>query len=221
MSMLKRATCLAVLLSAVCGAATADAALIVRDYAVAGDGLLTYDTVSGLEWLDFSVSLGHAPGSVLSTYTDFHMASREEANSLFIDAGIAADHIKFESYAYYTEDLDAGHLLSATIGVTQSAFGGIVEQIHGRVLRADGLRYDTIFSEIRTPPAGTPGMATLFVTIGNTLNSWQSDYADFLVRVGQPEPSSSVPEIGSWAMMLAGFGLIGMAQRRRVKVRFA
>lgn len=216
MNIHKRVICLATaMLAGWCCSTAANATLIVRDYAVAGDGLLTYDTVSGLEWLDLSVSLGHAPGSVLSTYTGFHMANLEEVDSLFVDAGVAADHINFESYAYYTEDLDAGHLLSATIGVTVSAFDGAVEQIHGRVLRPDGQHYDQMFAEIRTWPATPQGMDTTFITIGNSLSGWGSDDADFLVRIGQPEVSSAVPEIGTWALMLVGFGLIGAMQRRR------
>lgn len=192
-------------------ATSANAALIVRDLHTNGDGLLTYDTVSGLEWLDLSVSLGRAPLSVLSTYTDFRMATRGEVETLLFDAGIPYAHMSTNTV--YADDLDAGHLLRDTIGVTVSAFNGAVQQIHGRFTRPTNDRYDLYFLEIRTPPAGFPGTLANFVQIGNTFSGWQSNHADFLVRTGLPEGPSPVPEPGS--LIMGSLGLIGIGILRR------
>lgn len=210
----------AILAGATLFSTAADAALIARDYATPGDGLLTYDTNSGLEWLDFSVSYGHAPGAALATHPGFHMASRDEVTSLFVGAGIPADHVKYEQTVYFPEDVAAGHLLSQTIGVTGSYFGGAVEQTYGRVLRPDGAHYDIFFWENRSPPATPIGLSVNYLNFGNSLNAWGSNQADFLVRAGAPEVAG-VPEPATWAMMLAGFGLLGGGLRRRAKLASA
>lgn len=182
----------------------ASAALVVRDLNASGDGLLTYDTTTGLEWLDLSVSLGTAPLSVTAVYPGFRMAYRAEVEALLLSAGIDPAHLG--DGQPYPGDLAAGHLLRDTIGVTVSAFGGIVQQIHGRVLRSSNDRYDLYLLEIRTPPAGFPGTSSQFVELGNTLSSWQSNHADFLVRTGvaqTPEPATF--GLTAMTLLLAGY----------------
>jgi len=190
----------------------ADAALIVRDYQNPGDGLLTFDERTGLEWLDFSVSLNRAPGSALATYTDFHFASRAEAESLFISAGVPADHIKEGQNVYYREDQAAGILLVNTIGATAGA--GTTRLIDARVLRPGGIRYDLFSAAIGLPGNRSPGMRTKFLVVGNTLFSYQNAQADFLVRTGAPV-TGAVPEPATWTMMILGFGAVGAALRRK------
>jgi hypothetical protein len=185
-------TCLAAL------AIPAQASLIVRDYATPGDGLITYDPLTGLEWLDLSVSLNSPPGSVVANYSGFRLAYRSEVESLLIAAGIPQAHLN--TGLTYLEDLPAGQLLANTIGVNFSAFNGAVKQIYGRVLRPTNDRYDLYFLEIRSSPATPQGTSNLFLINGNTLTSWGSNDADFLVRQAAPQ----VPEP-------ATFGLVGLA----------
>jgi hypothetical protein len=185
-------TCLSAL------ALPAQASLIVRDYATPGDGLITYDPLTGLEWLDLSVSLNSPPGSVVANYSGFRLAYRSEVESLLIAAGIPQAHLN--TGLTYLEDLPAGQLLANTIGVNFSAFNGAVKQIYGRVLRPTNDRYDLYFLEIRSSPATPQGTSNLFLINGNTLTSWGSNDADFLVRQAAPQ----VPEP-------ATFGLVGLA----------
>jgi hypothetical protein len=64
-----------------------------RDYAVTGDGLLTYDTVSKLEWLDLTVTRNLTGNEVLSgtggwLTEGFRYPTADELTQLFIHAGL-------------------------------------------------------------------------------------------------------------------------------------
>lgn len=216
MKSFKRIACIAgAVAAATLFAGAADATLIIRDYAKAGDGLLTYDTRTGLEWLDFSVSVDRAPGSTLSTYTGFHMANLDEAEGLFISAGVAADHIKNGQQVLYREDQAAGILLVNTVGATYA--GGTSRLITGRVLRSDGTHYDTLSAGIGLPGNASPGMWSKFLSVGNPLGSWQNAQADYLVRTAAV--TDAVPEPAAWAMLIVGFGAVGGALRARGRRR--
>lgn len=45
--------------------------------------------------------------------------------------------------------------------------------------------------------------------------SWRSESGVFLSALGAPPPGGVVPEPGTWAMLIAGFGLVGAFARRR------
>lgn len=66
--------------------------LTSRDYAAPGDGLLTYDPVSGLEWLDVNTVTGQSFDQVQSGpwyQAGFTHASTEQIFAFYADAGIA------------------------------------------------------------------------------------------------------------------------------------
>ena len=61
----------------------ASAALVVSDYQTVGDGLITYDTDTGLRWLDIPVTFG------LSSVDGFRQAKVTELIGLYRAAGIS------------------------------------------------------------------------------------------------------------------------------------
>ena len=73
---------------------TANASLIQTDLYSTGDGLLTYDSESGLEWLDISETYLLFGRQVMSRISDggiwegFHHASRDEVNDFWENAGV-------------------------------------------------------------------------------------------------------------------------------------
>ncbi|QJU57684.1 PEP-CTERM sorting domain-containing protein [Sphingomonas sp. AP4-R1] len=61
-------------------------------------------------------------------------------------------------------------------------------------------------------------IASMELIVGNYTYTSAAD--SISLHIGQAAPSA-VPEPASWAMMVAGFGLLGAAMRRRTTVRFA
>ncbi len=89
--MIKQLACALLLFSAF---NTSHAALVERDFLIAGDSLLTYDESSGLEWLDLPVVEDHTWSQLqarLSSNGDlfgFRLATEEELIALFTEVGI-------------------------------------------------------------------------------------------------------------------------------------
>ncbi len=85
------------------------AGVISRDWVTVGDGLLTYDTLSGLEWLDPPVTSQLGPNVYENTYAairpggaleGFRIATREEFRGLAASAGV---NITTSDYATNSE----------------------------------------------------------------------------------------------------------------------
>jgi len=80
-------------LSLALAAFSAHATVVSQDYATAGDGLLTFDSATGLQWLDWSATAGLSAEQVLAGaggwIQDFRFASADEVRTLFTDAGLA------------------------------------------------------------------------------------------------------------------------------------
>lgn len=77
----------------------ASAALISQDLYTSGDGLLTYDSVTGLSWLDVPLTLNHSYNEVISgfggfTGQGFRYATATEFSTLLKDSNIQ------ETYPY-------------------------------------------------------------------------------------------------------------------------
>ena len=66
-----------------------NAAFIDRDYNLSNDGLLTYDTLTGLEWLDITATESLSVTDALSLYSDFRLANRDEVEQLLSNSGFA------------------------------------------------------------------------------------------------------------------------------------
>jgi hypothetical protein len=75
-----------------------NAALIEQDLFSSGDGLTTLDSMTGLQWLDVTETVGLSYGDVLiSQYTtdlSFRYASLQELTSLYDNAGGSGNGIQ-------------------------------------------------------------------------------------------------------------------------------
>ena len=90
--MLNRFAALAVALAAVGTSAHAD--LVSVDWKSSGDGLLTYDTNSGLYWLDWTQGLQYSYNDMLGqlgaggAFAGFHYASEADLTGFMISGGV-------------------------------------------------------------------------------------------------------------------------------------
>lgn len=99
---------------------------------------------------------------------------------------------------------------SSITGLNPTIFGADnFYYLMGQFVSGNGLGFDTA--------AGTS--ANLFASVGNyrvnSVNPFQSGF----VTATSSAVAGAVPEPATWAMMLFGFGGIGFAMRRRLKVR--
>lgn len=193
----------------------APAAMIVRDYLVAGDGLLTYDEATGLEWLDVGATKGFSVTGALAAHQGFDLATAGQVGMLLTNMGFNHVGYTFDGITH-ANDLAAGILFTQTLGYTLSAFGGAVIQVYGHVKNPDPGYYDQWVMEIRQSPATPIGVSNYLSTLHNCYQCSSSNEGNFLVRAG------AVPEPATWLMMIAGFGLVGSTLRaRRTEIRFA
>ncbi len=94
----------------------AHAVLVERDWLTAGDALLTYDTETGLEWLDVpatsSMSYNDVAAAISSggSYQNFTFASKQQVTRFFMSAGLQSffdsteapeEIIKIENFLNY------------------------------------------------------------------------------------------------------------------------
>lgn len=102
---------------------TARAVLIERDFLSPGDGLLTFDDQSGLEWLDLTETQGSSFNEVQSlvlpggAYEGFRVVTPEEAGGLLSSFGVAAPTVEL---VWFDIPLDAGNQFINLLGVTAS-----------------------------------------------------------------------------------------------------
>ena len=93
------------------------ASLVANDWHSSGDGLLTYDSVTGLKWLDLSYTFGQTLNGVLgqtasgNPLNGFRMATSAEVLNLYTDAGI-----HFGDSGYDAAQASAADLLQSFMG---------------------------------------------------------------------------------------------------------
>ena len=179
---------------------TAGAALIEGDLAAPGDGLVTLDTATGLEWLDLTATLGmsynQAEASSYVTSDGFRHATMAEAQTLFLDAGF----LTVNNVNNPAND-PAAALLLDLVGCTQ--FCGTVNAT-GRG-----------FADYTTPGwttrpnyhnSGLGAGAAVVSLLSSNLDLVDTTSGNFLVRVASvPEPSTG---------LLVAIGLVVAAGRR-------
>ena len=131
---------------------------------------------------------------------ELNNASNSDINAALTALGYAGPAITYSA-------IPAGNILSGLNGNTSVNFPGL---LNGTVYF--GVHYGN--------GQGGPGNSTTFYKIFATnldiitLNLGASSTATLFAQVANP-----VPEPATWAMMLAGFGAVGFALRRRERVR--
>lgn len=186
---------------------TASATLTATDLATSGDGLLTLDSTSGLEWLDAPLTKGLSANGALAAYTGFRIPTQSELASFLTGAGLT----NLGNGAFIAADLAAGNSLVALLGATNESFGGLILDLDARYYSDDFSRLNVLQLGVRNPPAGSPGTSTFLTTLSPTppcLNCSNSDWAVFLVRDATAIPTPS------GAILLAGAAAF-LAWRRR------
>jgi hypothetical protein len=173
--------------------------LLSADLALPGDGLLTYDDATGLQWLDLTATLGKSVNEVVGGFggyraSGFRYASTVEVERLYMDAG--ANNIGDPLPGHVPNAI----LLEELMGITDSSssqilsqgFAGVGEPGQGRVFSPFIIRYN---------------WGAAFAVPGEvfTLNATGS-VASYLVR--------SVPEPSGLALAISSLVILSVVMRR-------
>jgi hypothetical protein len=165
----------------------ARAALVELDYQASGDKKITFDTASGLQWLDFSVTVNYSVDGLAAGAGGFYSqgwrhATQEEADALYADAGITP-------YTVDANSLALRDLLGAT---------GANPWDSDNAVGILGTGHAVILSDTYTGP-----------TFGNWYGTSYADagVGNALVR--------SVPEPSTAAALGAGLAGVVLLRRRR------
>lgn len=140
---------------------------------------------------------------VTFTSTQGNLSTNTGAATVFTASGDALTNLTFEILSGFSAaefNLESGTASSFVVWLTDSA-GDIFNQT---VTKLEG---SNIF-DIIAPAGTTYTSATLVSTTGG-------GFADFKQLRVVPAITSAVPEPGTWALMLLGFGGMGVALRRR------
>jgi hypothetical protein len=190
----------------------AQAALISVDYAASGDGLITRDTATGLDWLDLTETAGLSYSGVLSTsfvtMDGFRYATETEVGQLFTNAGGSPT----ATVVFTSGNFEPARLLLNLMGCTSFLFtapcDGAGEDWSAAML-AGGIQAGIIDAQYVDD---TGILTTNWASLPDQNVSLRADVGAFLVR--SPTP---VPEPASLSLLGLGLGVAGAAVRRRRK----
>jgi len=202
--------------------------LFSADLNVPGDGLLTVDTATSLQWLDLTATVGQSRADVLAgSYVaqGFRYATQNEVIKLWEDGGAVGP------FVVYGDDVNPLDIAPASLMINlmgcTTAFGPGRSPCVGPVPGVgDVQNFNLGFFGTDPYDAGAVVMffgATDPRRFGATfrINYGQEDAYELLGRhdVGsylvRAIPVSGVPEPDVWAMLMLGFGAMGLAMRHR------
>ena len=196
------------LLVGVLAAPAAQAALIEVDLLAGGDGLITRDTATGLDWLDLTPTNGISINAALalSVVADhgFQVATIAQVGVLFANAGIA-------SSAANAADFVPAQTLMGLVGCTRNCSGSYFPESKGHAIWTGTTIRNALIALNTNSSLGSANTAGNFPADPyNTAESSASASAGtWLVR------ASPVPEPTSALLIASGLMLAGAASRRR------
>jgi hypothetical protein len=191
------------LLAAALLASSAAYAELVKADLVArtGDGQLTVDTVTGLQWLDMRLTANQTYDSVRTGpyYAQgFRHATKAEVDALFVTAGLVNDGNNYS----FTQPVEASALvtlLGATISAStrQSSYGLVGTDYYGNTITLQTHPIGTVFRtllgqidyiDFRSSGGQLVGEAYYLVNSPFSDRA-DSSYGSFLVREGASSPA--------------------------------
>jgi hypothetical protein len=200
-----------------CSTPKVKASLIESDLLSMHDGLITKDTLSGLQWLDVSVTVGLSRSEVinspwLTTY-GFRYASLVELNELYDHAGGNNDYLvpRLPSgnpdgvpiITNYIPSTSLINLLGCTSHVVNQACDGIDQDWH--IGMYGNLDQASIVDAFNLPDR-RHGKGAIWTDYSTTVDvTVRNDVGSYLVR------PNSVPE--PYTVYLLCIGLIGLIKR--------
>lgn len=190
-----------------------NAALVSADWSAgSGDGWLTRDTISGLDWLDVTLTVNQTFDQVRTGmwYSQgFRHATASELNTLFNHAGTPDDNFD-TAYTYPDETRILAQLLGLTITSPdrESAYGFTGTDYFGNDITVEshpiGVTFDALLGKLDYISLVTGLIGEAHFTGGHPFSDQaSSNYGSFLVRA-TPVP---VPA----AIWLFGSGVLGLA----------
>jgi hypothetical protein len=218
------------LLAQVLLAQSAQAALLAGDLATSGDGLITKDSRTGLEWLDLTATRGVSYDAVAAgfggyTTQGFRFASAAEVNGLRASALEGkADFIILTSTvndlltAEYFAAVQINRLLGVTTGTSgndfrsQSSVGYVAPVSDMGIVTAFFIESD--FASVSINPVSSRRGSSMVFTF-TTLATASSDIAgSFLVRSSRPVQSTPEPSL----LVGSAIVLTGLLKPRSAKI---
>jgi hypothetical protein len=192
-------------------------------------GLQTYDSQSGLEWLDLSQTRGLSFDAVCAqlgaggSYAGYRYATTLEAQTLLGEFGLP-----IVSYTTYATDIWAPNLANfdALLGLNvgglgpaygfQAETGDLAGAGYHLLLYGSAASMNTALnadSDDAIAAGDRLISRSAEVTVGYAASYSDRNLSHFLVR--KAEPVTSVPEPGTYALMLVGLMGVGLVSRRK------
>ncbi len=194
---------------------SAQAALLARDLTAPGDGLLTRDTATGLDWLDITQTAGQSYEAVrdgfggYTTQTGFRFATTAEFSTLFASALAGKPNVFISTpntFVNLPNTYFAAREVNTLLGLT---FQRITETARGRIEESytEGYVLDSNAAE----PARLAGVSSLR-SVGKPFNIPVPGGGSFSSDTGSgglsfPSQSPFPPRPGSFLVRSSSYGV--------------